>query len=76
MPIWLQYLIAIAVVAALAPLIAWAGRRYGRRARAGVALAGLMLGLGEVVDPPSKHLIEAGEPEEKAAPTPGDPPLV
>jgi hypothetical protein len=37
-------------------------------------LAGLLLGLGQVADPPSKHLIEATEGEEKSAPTPGDPP--
>jgi hypothetical protein len=76
MPAWVQYLIGAAVLIALAPLIAWLGRRYGRQARAGLALGGLLLGLGEVVDPPSKHLTEAGGPEEKESPTPGDPPTV
>ncbi|MFI4975681.1 MAG: hypothetical protein ACHP84_14165 [Caulobacterales bacterium] len=71
---WQAYLIAAAVLIALAPLFAWAGRRLGRSAKAGVALAGLMLGLGEVMDPPSKHLIEAGDEADKAPPAPGDPP--
>ena len=75
MAFWLPWLVGATALIVLLPLIAWAGRRYGRRARSGFALAGLLLGLGEVVDPPSKHLIEAGGPEEKEAPAPGEPPL-
>jgi hypothetical protein len=73
MPVWGQYLVAFALVIALAPLIAWTGRRYGRRARTGIALVSLFLGFGAVLDPPSKHLIEA-EPQERESPAPGDPP--
>jgi hypothetical protein len=76
MPAWLQYLIAAVVLVVLLPVVAWVGRRYGRRASAGFAIAGLLLGLGQVADPPSKHLIQAGEPEEKEAPTPGEPPAL
>jgi hypothetical protein len=36
----------------------------------------LMFGLGEALDPPSKHIIEANEGEEKRTPAPGDPPTV
>ena len=71
---WLQSLATVAVIVVAAPFVAWGARRFGGRAKAGVALAGLLLGLGQVADPPSKHLIEATEGEEKAAPTPGDPP--
>lgn len=73
MPAWTQYLIAAAALAVVVPLAALGGRRYGRRVRGGIALAGILLGLGEAVDPPSKHLIEAGGPKEKESPAPGDP---
>lgn len=74
MPVWLQTVLVVAAVAVLAPLVALNAKRLGRGARGGVALAGLLLGLGQVADPPSKHLIEACDPEAKEAPTPGDPP--
>jgi hypothetical protein len=35
-----------------------------------------MFGLGEALDPPSKHIIEATDGEEKRTPAPGDPPTV
>jgi Kef-type K+ transport system membrane component KefB len=68
MPLWLQQLAAIAVVIVLAPLIAFGARRYGRQVRGGFMMAGILLGFGEVVDPPSKHIIEAQEGEEKGSP--------
>ena len=67
MHVWLQYLIAFAVLCALAPLIALMARRFGRRARGGLMMASILLGFGEVVDPPSKHVIEAQGAEEKSA---------
>ena len=73
MPLWLQQLAALAVVIVLAPVIAIGARRYGRRVRGGFLMAGILLGFGEVVDPPSKHLIEAQEGEEKASPETGEP---
>ena len=73
MTLWLQQLAAIAVVIVLAPLIAYAARRYGRQVRGGIMMAGILLGFGEVVDPPSKHLIEAQEGEEKGSPETGEP---
>jgi hypothetical protein len=36
-------------------------------------MAGILLGLGEAVDPPSKHIIEAQEGEEKASPENDEP---
>jgi 4-amino-4-deoxy-L-arabinose transferase-like glycosyltransferase len=74
MPAWLQSILVVVAIVAAAPVVAWSARRFGGRAKAGVALAGLLLGLGQVADPPSRHLIEATDGEENAAPSPGDPP--
>jgi len=71
---WLQYLVALAVLLVLAPGIAWAAKRFGGRVKGGLALGAILLGLGEVVDPPSKHLIEAVK-EPKGSPENGEPPL-
>ena len=76
MPGWLQYGLAAIILIVAAPAIAWLAKRYGGKARAGIGIAALMMGFGEVMDPPSKHLIEANEGEEKQTPTPGDPPVV
>lgn len=65
------YAIAIAALALIAPLAAWLGSKQGKRARGGVAL--MLFGLGQVADPPSKHLIEAQDGEEKGAETSGEP---
>ncbi len=65
------YSIAIVVLALIAPAIAWLGSQQGKRARGGVAL--MLFGLGQVTDPPSKHLIEAQEGEEKSAESTGEP---
>lgn len=67
------WLIALAAFCILAPLMAWLGLRYGRAARGGVGL--LLLSLGQVADPPVKHVVEAGDGEEKEAPVAGDPPV-
>jgi hypothetical protein len=66
------WIVALWAFALLAPLMAWLGMRYGRAARGGVGL--LLLGLGQIADPPVKHLVEANTSEEKEAPAPGDPP--
>lgn len=73
MPFWLQQLAALAVVIVLAPLIAIAARRYGRRVRGGILMAGILLGFGEVLDPPSKHIVEAQGGEEKPSPENDEP---
>lgn len=75
MAVWLQYLLAFAALLALAPLIAWLARRFGARAKGGLALASVLLGLGAVVDPPSKQAIEAVEPAKGPAEN-DEPPLV
>ena len=74
MPAWLQYALALLAVAILWPAAALLAKRHGQRVRGGVGLAMILLGLGEVVDPPSKHLIEAKEDEPRGPPAPGDPP--
>ncbi len=71
---WLQYLIAGGVLVALAPVIAWAGRRYGKGVRGNLALGAILLGFGEALDPPPKERVESAEPGKKA-PLPGEPPL-
>jgi hypothetical protein len=67
----LAYALAILVLALIAPAIAWLGSKQGRRARGGIAL--MIFGLGQVTDPPSKHLIEAQGGEEKESETSGEP---
>ena len=65
------YAVAIVALALIAPLVAWLGSKQGRKARGGIAL--MLFGLGQVTDPPSKHLIEAQEGEEKGAESTGEP---
>jgi hypothetical protein len=67
----LLYALAIGALALVAPLVAWLGSKQGKRARGGIAL--MLFGLGQVTDPPSKHLIEAQEGEEKGAESTGEP---
>ena len=73
MPVWSQYLIALIVLCALAPFIARLARGVARKAGGGLMMAGILLGLGEVVDPPSKHVIEAQGGEEKPSPENDEP---
>lgn len=74
MPAWLEFPIVIGLVILLSPFAARLAKRCARNASGGVALASLLLGVGVVADPPSRHVIEATTPEEKDAPAPGDPP--
>ncbi|WP_372786551.1 hypothetical protein [Phenylobacterium sp.] len=74
MPGWLGTLLAFAAFLALAPLVAWLGRRHGRSIKGGVALASMMLGLGPAFDPPQKALIEASEEQVKGGDETGEPP--
>ncbi|HEX3366144.1 hypothetical protein [Phenylobacterium sp.] len=61
MTAWLGYLLALAALIVLAPLIGWLGHQHARSIKGGVALASILLGFGVPMDPPSKHLIEAKE---------------
>jgi hypothetical protein len=72
MPVWIQYALALLALAVLAPFVARFARGAGRRARGGLMMAGILLGFGEVLDPPSKHIIEAQE-EAKASPENDEP---
>jgi hypothetical protein len=71
---WWTWLVIVVGLLIVAPLAARAGRGVGRRARGGFLMASVLLGFGQALDPPSKHLIEARE-EEKAGPETGEPPL-
>jgi len=72
---WLPWSLALAGLLLLAPVMAWTARRWGARARGGLMLASILLGLGEAVDPPSKHMIEAREDRPDRKGGPGEPPL-
>ncbi|MFL5295031.1 MAG: hypothetical protein ACJ798_01485 [Phenylobacterium sp.] len=67
----LLYALAVAALALIAPAAAWLGSKQGKRARGGIAL--MLFGLGQVTDPPSKHLIEAQEGEAQGAESTGEP---
>jgi hypothetical protein len=73
MPIW-AYVILGLVALGLIPLVALAGRGVGKRARGNLALAAMLLGLGEPVDPPLKHLMEASHKDAESDEAAGDPP--
>lgn len=75
MTFWLSSLIALIAVVVLAPTLAWLGRRYGARAKGGLVLASVLLGLGVVVDPPGKPAVEAAE-RKKTSPDNGEPPFL
>jgi galactitol-specific phosphotransferase system IIC component len=74
MAAWLQYLIALGALLVLAPLLAWIGVRFGSRAKGGLMMACVLLGIGAVLDQPAKHAIEATDPA-KGSPENGEPPL-
>lgn len=74
MGVWIVACALIAVVLVAIPLAALVGKGAGKRMGANLQLAAILLGFGEVLDPPSKHRVEAGEPDEKDSPAPGEPP--
>jgi len=71
---WVQYLIAGVALLILAPLIAWLARRMSKGARGNLALAAILFGFGEPIDPPPKYKVESAEPgkDQRGA---GEPPL-
>jgi hypothetical protein len=75
MPIWIWDLIAVAALVVIAPLIALAGKRHGRRIRGSLMMASILLGFGHALDPPPQEKVEASEPG-KDARSPGDPPTI
>ena len=74
MPAWLGYLLMFAALLAVLPLAAWLGRRHGRAVKGNLALASILLGFGQPLDPPTRHLVEAKEGETKGPDAAGDPP--
>jgi hypothetical protein len=70
---WLQYLIAGVALLVIAPLVAWLARRYAKGARGNLALAAILVGIGEPIDPPSSHKVESAEPGQDQR-GPGEPP--
>jgi hypothetical protein len=75
MPGWTEWSLAVLVFVIAAPAIALLAKRYVRTVRGGAIFVGLLLGLGQVLDPPSKHRIEAGDEKRKDRAAPGEPPL-
>ena len=73
MPGWIAFLIALGVLAVLAPFVAAFGRRHGKAVRGTAGLALVLLGLGAVTDPPKRNLIEAIEGEEQGSESTGEP---
>jgi hypothetical protein len=71
---WIGAFLLIACLAAVIPLAALAGKGAGKRVRGNLQLAAILLGFGEPLDPPSKHLAEAGDRDESESPAPGEPP--
>ena len=70
---WLGYLLAIAALLILAPLVGWVGRRHGKSIKGGAGLAFVLLGIGHVMDPPARHLVEAVGGEEEPSDPAGEP---
>lgn len=75
MAVWLQFLVSLAALVVLAPLVAWLAHRFGSKAKGGLMLASVLLGFGAVLDQPAKHAIEATETV-KGSPENDEPPLV
>lgn len=67
------WVIVLVVLLIAGPAAAWLGRRHGRVVRGTAALAFVLLGLGQVTDPPKRNLIEAIEGEDKAGEATGEP---
>jgi|GEM_PF-3094755 len=70
---WLGYLVALGLLVLVAPLVAWVGRREGRRIKGATGLAFVMLGFGEVFDPPAKRVSEAAARQEHDGEETGEP---
>ena len=73
MAFWIAAAVLMIAAAIGIPLAALAGKGAGKRMRGNLQLAAIFLGLGEVLDPPSKHRVEAAERDEKDGPTSGEP---
>lgn len=70
---WLGYLIGLGALLVLAPLGAWLGRRHGRSAKGAAGLAFVMLGFGQVMDPPPQRVMEAAARQENDDDEGGEP---
>ena len=73
MQTWLGDLLALIAVVVLAPLLGWLGRRHRRAIKGGLGLGLVLMGLGDVIDPPRRHLIEATDGEEEGPTESGEP---
>jgi len=67
------FLLAIAVLLIVAPVFAWIGRKHGKSIKGGAGLAFIMLGFGHVMDPPTRHIVEAIGGEEEPGDETGEP---
>jgi len=71
---WIGACLLVGCFVAVIPLAALAGRGAGKRMRGNLQLAAILLGFGEPLDPPLKHLVEADNPKEEQSDAAGDPP--
>lgn len=69
---WTGWLIGLGVLPLLAPFVAAFGRRHGKAIRGGMGLAAALLGIGYVVDPPARRMLESVD-EERDGPASGEP---
>lgn len=67
------YVVALLAFVVLAPLVARFAWRHGRKLKGGMALAAVLLGVGEPLDPPSKPMVEAKEDSRKRRDAKGEP---
>jgi hypothetical protein len=70
---WIGWLIALGLLALIAPFAAAFGRRHGRNVRGTASLALALLGLGQITDPPRRHVAEAIQGEEQGSESTGEP---
>ena len=68
---WIPWLVTAAVLVIAAPAIVWAARN-GKKMRGAAGLPALFLGIGFVVDPPKRHMLEAAE-QKKGSPENDEP---
>lgn len=71
---WAPWLIGLVALVVVAPLMAGMGRGLGRKAKGGLMLASILMGFGEVLDPPTKRTTESTE-RKTGSPENGEPPL-
>ncbi len=68
MHVWAQWLMALAVLIVAGLATVWAARN-ARKIRGTLGLGAILLGFGQAIDPPKRHMLEAADPTK---PSPGN----